>query len=103
MEGDLTELTSTGKKKQRRVFLFNDIIICTSMQKARFVYSEKEKANYEFRWSVSLREAQIGSVERVKGFQSSSFNNGLFSFYNMQRFHILRRRRTVWHWNFTWQ
>jgi hypothetical protein len=61
-EGDLIELADGGKRKLRHVFLFNDTLICTQLQKSRFTVAEK--VTYEYRWMVLLADCTIGPVER---------------------------------------
>ena len=61
-EGELTELTDTGRKKHRYIYLFNDIILCISITRSRFTSSEKLN---EYKWSVNVMENQIGPIERI--------------------------------------
>eukprot|EP00158_Paraphelidium_tribonemae_P006515 Partr_v1_DN27863_c0_g1_i1_m22540 putative FYVE, RhoGEF and PH domain containing len=66
VDGELVELTELGKKKLRHVFLFNDILVCTQLQRARFTSSaSNDKSPYEFKWYIKLSENQIGPIERV--------------------------------------
>ena len=56
----MIEFTEQGKRKQRHIFLFNDILVCTQQQKARFT----DKVTYEYRWMVTVADSSIGHVER---------------------------------------
>ena len=64
MEGELAELSELGKKKSRHLFLFNDVLVCTQVQRARFT-SSTDKLTYEYRWSTNLGTLQFGPIERI--------------------------------------
>lgn len=63
LDGELVEVTDLNKKKTRHIFLFNDVIICTTQpQKGRFTGSER---SWEFKWSVKLIHCQVGPIEKI--------------------------------------
>jgi hypothetical protein len=71
-DGELVEMTDLNKRKLRHIFLFNDMILCTTQpQKGRFISDR----TYEFRWWIRLAQAQIGPIEKVndKGYLDGKY------------------------------
>jgi hypothetical protein len=61
-EGELSEYCESGKRKQRHVFLFNDILICTQVVRGRFV--SNEKTVYDAKWTLKLADHVIAPIDR---------------------------------------
>ncbi|KAI3650766.1 hypothetical protein MP228_004247 [Amoeboaphelidium protococcarum] len=62
-EGEIGELTENGRVKSRKVFLFNDMVMCTAPQRNRF--KSGDKIYYDFKWSMKLVDMQCGPMERI--------------------------------------
>jgi hypothetical protein len=61
-EGELWEITETGKKKHRRVFIFNDLIVCAQIQKAG-MFSSGPGEQFEFRWARNVNGLVVRQMQ----------------------------------------
>lgn len=73
-EGEIHELSDLGKKKVRWLFVFNDLVVCTQLQRPRFGAITNDRLTYEYRWSTSMVNLQFGPLERSS---TSSLTGGM--------------------------